>query len=525
MTVFRRDQRRFVVLGAIASAVLVLFLLSAQDHIPVPKPSSWRPYHHYEQQNLAGNVTLQKPVKTSSSTGARLAGTLRPSHAETTIPQVLRSLDSTTRVNAWSDGFTMFDTLYLKNGTFYAVTTHPQDFPPRDHIMTGALYGSIDTEPDIDASESIQYISPAQAKNILGDVATVISGVTFFIADPPQFLTHFYHFWGEIILGAWRVYATLALSTDSTALDRLPLPDRFIMPYVEHQDGWRDPAGINGPFMRLAFPRASINKADLWKDWVKMGTTMAFERSMIINRRAAHKSPLGTTFFKMIGGTAAVNAPTHFWEPVRQSLTKTLFGYIPKVSSDGKPLVAPNFKELAPSLPSPSSPEHTVELKPIVTYISRQRTSRRLLAQDHEGLVKALRALEEEGLCEVRMPVMERLTLPEQMAEIASSTIMVGVHGNGLTHQMFMPPSLRSAVFEIQPPNDYAFDYWMLAHNMGHKHYMVRNDTLTSYPPNQWHDGVNFGPDFHSANIPVHGPTVANMIRTRLTQPDNEVEP
>lgn len=35
---------------------------------------------------------------------------------------------------------------------------------------------------------------------------------------------------------------------------------------------------------------------------------------------------------------------------------------------------------------------------------------------------------------------------------------------------------------------DWAFDYWMLSHNLGHKHYMVRNDTLTTYPPTKWHE-------------------------------------
>lgn len=36
--------------------------------------------------------------------------------------------------------------------------------------------------------------------------------------------------------------------------------------------------------------------------------------------------------------------------------------------------------------------------------------------------------------------------------EPAITKILLGVHGNGLTHQLFMPPSLRSAVIEIQPP-------------------------------------------------------------------------
>ena len=63
--------------------------------------------------------------------------------------------------------------------------------------------------------------------------------------------------------------------------------------------------------------------------------------------------------------------------------------------------------------------------KPIVTYISRQTTGRRLTDESHEGLVRALRELEEEGICEVRIPVMERLSLGEQVAEVASSTVSI----------------------------------------------------------------------------------------------------
>jgi len=60
--------------------------------------------------------------------------------------------------------------------------------------------------------------------------------------------------------------------------------------FVDHDSGWRDRAGLNGPFLRLAFPNAAIEKADLWRDWIKIGTTQVFERAIIVNRRSAHRS-------------------------------------------------------------------------------------------------------------------------------------------------------------------------------------------------------------------------------------------
>ncbi len=62
---------------------------------------------------------------------------------------------------------------------------------------------------------------------------------------------------------------------------------------------------------------------------------------------------------------------------------------------------------------------------------------------------------------------------------------MIGVHGNGLTHELWMPRTPKSTVIEIFYPNceqlhahlsvcihtavGYLFDYEMLARNMGHK--------------------------------------------------------
>lgn len=93
---------------------------------------------------------------------------------------------------------------------------------------------------------------------------------------------------------------------------------------------------------------------------------------------------------------------------------------------------------------------------------------------------------------------------------------MVGVHGNGLTHQLWMPPSARSTVIEIVMYGGYTFDYEMLARNMGHKHYMVWNDTLLTYSKGTYHKGVKYPDGFHGSNIYVHGPAVAQKIKERL---------
>lgn len=137
----------------------------------------------------------------------------------------------------------------------------------------------------------------------------------------------------------------------------------------------------------------------------------------------------------MIAGTMNVTAPDGFWEPVRESLIGNLFGNVPKLNGRG-------------ILVDPPQPAHA---KPLVTYISRQASGRHLLEKDHEGLVQALKELESEGICEVRVAQMERMSLRDQLELISRSTVrhdsslfelrgrltvrkvLLGVHGNGLT--------------------------------------------------------------------------------------------
>ncbi|TFK25334.1 hypothetical protein FA15DRAFT_590707 [Coprinopsis marcescibilis] len=438
---------------------------------------------------------------------------------ETIIPSVvLPNTNPPVRQSAWVRGFVTFDRLYLKNGTFYVVTTDA-DFPPRTELIAQwlDLQGGVDSTA---TDKEMQYIHPEKASEVLGDYATVIPGFSVILYDPPQFMHHFYHWWGEIMIGMWRVYSTLAYGTTNgnspPSVDPLPFPSRFLMPAVEG-DQWRDRAGVIGPLMRAAFPAMLIEKADWWADLAKLGTTVVFERTVIISRYNAHNHPSFGIWHKMIAGTMSLVAPDGYWEPIRKSLVRNTIGYVPAIDSKGRILRS--------SMPASRSDElEPAHEKPVVTYISRQGAGRRLNEEDHVRLVESLRGLESEGLCRFEMPMMEKLTINGQLAVGARTTILVGVHGNGLTHQLIMPPSLRSTIFEIFDPPAYGFDYEMLARNLGHKHYAVNNDTLITFSKGQYHKGVLYTPGFHGNSIPVFGPVIADMIRRRLTEPDSSIE-
>ncbi|TFK25331.1 hypothetical protein FA15DRAFT_693824 [Coprinopsis marcescibilis] len=446
---------------------------------------------------------------------------LASTREETTIPSViLPGSNPPIKQSTWVLGFALMDTLYLRDGSFYVVTENPE-FPSRDDLI--ARWLDLDSGLDRTATDKeMQIISPEMASEVLGEVATVIPGFSVILYDPPQFMHHFYHWWGEIILGMWRVYSTLVfgpgegLGEDSgmKSLNSLSLPSRFILPAIQGKE-WRDRAGVIGPLMRAAFPGALIETSDYWEDLIDLETTVVFERAMIINRYNAHRHPNNNRWFKMIAGAMSLSAPEGYWEPIRKSILRNTLGYIPFVDSQARVVES--------SVPD-SQEDREYRNRPVVTYISRQNARRRLVEEDHLRLVESLKQLEEEGLCRLEIPAMERLNIKQQLEIGARTTIMVGVHGNGLTHQLIMPPSLRSAVFEIFDPPSYVFDYEMLARNLGHKHYGVQNDSFLTFPAQEYHEGLYYSPGFHGNSIPVYGPAIADMIRKRLTEPEDAVQ-
>ncbi|TFK25335.1 hypothetical protein FA15DRAFT_668561 [Coprinopsis marcescibilis] len=525
---FRRSQRSNVfILIAVVFVLSVWILLYNRERVS-----------SFVQDQRTRLLKQDAPyANTASNDGHTDPGNLKPGITqtiqETTIPSVLLpGRKPRTRQGAWIDGFVTFDRLYLRNGTFYVVTTNP-DFPAKERLIGQWL--ELSRVANLTATDKeMQIIDPTQAQEILGDHASLVPGFTVFLYDPAQFMHHLYHWWGEIILGMVRVYSTLAYGEGTPSknvtlsLESLPPPSRFVLPAI-HGNEWRDKPNLIGPLMRAAYPSTGIEKADYWNDLGNLNETFVFERSMVINRWAAHKHPNGKRWYKMIAGTMELTVPNGFWEPIRKNIVGNILGYVPFVNSLGQ--VEKSSLHLLKDKASPQAQQHKNNLisesdvKPLVTYISRQGSgNRRLVEEDHLRLVESLRALEKEGLCKFEMPAMEKLSIKQQLNISARSTILVGVHGNGLTHQLFMPASLRSAVFEILDPPSYTFDYEMLARNVGHKHYAVQNDTLVTFPKGVFHQGVHFSPGFHSKTIHVHGPAIADMIRTRLTQPDRVVE-
>jgi hypothetical protein len=83
---------------------------------------------------------------------------------------------------------------------------------------------------------------------------------------------------------------------------------------------------------------------------------------------------------------------------------------------------------------------------PTITYISRQGGGRALRDADHVALVQELEALVARKGWILEVPQMQRMTKDEQFALAMRTTVMLGVHGNGLSHQIWMEPTPYSTV-------------------------------------------------------------------------------
>ncbi|KAG6810988.1 hypothetical protein H0H92_009527 [Tricholoma furcatifolium] len=442
----RRDRVTF---ASISIAIILITILSWKTDSPeAPHRNAAivtkRPSLVSPQEVLADDFDAEGPSHKDAS-----AKDLRPAIGPLTIiPK-----------GAHSPGFTILDNLYLRNGTFYVITPDPSKFPPREDMISvpRGLAERIDLTP---TDKEMQFISPDDAEGTLGKYAIRTEGLSVMVYDPTEFMSHFYHWWGEIILGAWRILAFEGEKTQNVLT-----PRRFLMPF-SIKGKFRDDPGVDGPLMRAAWPSTPIEESDYWEDLIALDATVVFERVMLINRAAAHRHPWSGQWAKMIAGTMAVPAPENFWEPIRTSLITNLLGYLPTPAGDPK---TPHRAE------KPS-------LKPLVTYVSRQGAgARRLRQSDHEALIMAFADLEAEGVCEFREARMERMTVKEQVELAARSTVLIGVHGNGLTHQLWMAPSHRSAVFEIFDPEGFLFDYEMLARNVGHRVRILRPRCLHGF--------------------------------------------
>ncbi|KAG9005437.1 hypothetical protein FRB93_009743 [Tulasnella sp. JGI-2019a] len=423
-------------------------------------------------------------------------------------------------------GWTVFENLYMSNGTLYIITPDPGEWPDLRYFISVPMI-ALNTPENIAAREPtpelISFISRYQAERLWGDRIWDVKDFTFMVTDPPQFLNHYYHFVAETFLGLWRMFASLDPKIDAHGKSTLPKLGRIIVPYCSDDD-WVNAgrAPFNQWFLQGVFPSIGIESSRDWNHRVSLTASpkglsaFRFANVVLSDRSASFRGNLCPGRTNRIASEAyEVTTSTSsqwWWEPIRQSVLK--LSRVEKsimersVMWDGVWKWGLDFVDK-----NPQTLELALKSTPIViSYIVR--TNKRMLRpEDHKELVHGLRQLCASKGWQLNIVHAERMSKDEQVLMAAKTTIMLGVHGNGLTHLVWMSPSPLSTVIEMFYPGGFARDYEWTARALGHRHYAIRNDTYATYPnlPD-----VDYPEGFQGNSIPLYAPTVTKLIEDRL---------
>ncbi|RDX47978.1 hypothetical protein OH76DRAFT_1353103 [Lentinus brumalis] len=441
-------------------------------------------------------------------------------------------------------GWTVFKNLYMMNGTMFIVTSRPKSFPDIVFITSTGLPAENTPEniaARVPTSEDMAFLTPQEARDIWGgDVEKLeqnrlwaVPGNTFIINEPSQFLTHYYHFCAEWLFGAWAFWQgafNAVVDPASAARTSAPPVHRAIFANADAR-GWRDGPGFNSYIFRAAFPALTVETLDDWDDRIIATSNpdaprraWHFDTVLLSDRSAAFKGSICGSQTQRIAAEATEHMrklgqlTKLWWEPVRRGVLR--FAGVDErtldlgVKADAVMSARGRVKGIGAGAADSTKATSGLSDKDIViTYISRQSARRHLLDDDHAALVQALEDMVKKHGWELNVVQAERLSKEQQLQIAAKTTILLGVHGNGLTHLIMMPVTPVSTVIEIFYPKGFAHDYHWTSMALGMRHFAIWNDTYYTHPNEP---GVDYPEGFQGTEIPVYAPTVVQVIEERI---------
>ncbi|CAE6342091.1 unnamed protein product [Rhizoctonia solani] len=515
-------------------------LLSNQKHLAPSRPS-------YRHQVVPQDDDIPKPAPVP----------IIPKHGSHGIHNPIQHfVPSTPTKTSWPDlstglpltklvkhgaGWTIFENIYMSNGTMYIISDDPSRWPKR-RMMIDTGITALNTPANIAAREPTEYdldwISPKDAEARWGKRVWAVPDFTILYWDPLQFINHYYHFAAELLMGTWRMLASYDPHINMRGeYAKIPTPARAVFPHVEPKV-WRDGPSFNQFFLHAVWPGIGMEFNDAWEDRVKLtkssnpsdpanSTPHAFlyDKLLLVDRsasfRGTHCSVNARTVSEAVEATRSdlengpgIDKGKWWWEPLRRRVLK--MSSVDQAIQDISLWWYGSEADVARLGSTLDGGKPTVH----ITYISRQTARhRKLLAPDHEGLVQALQDLVARknalGTRPWKLEIVEaeHISREQQVRIAARTTVLLGVHGNGLTHLIMMPITPLSTVIELFYPGGFARDYQWTSTALGMRHYGVHNDTAFTEPALP---SVGYPEGFQGNEIPVHGPFIAKLIDERI---------
>jgi hypothetical protein len=193
----------------------------------------------------------------------------------------------------------------------------------------------------------------------------------------------------------------------------------------------RDRPRFNPTIMTALFPSTAMlypeDFADLAKSTVShLPNAFVLERALLADRSAAFRGPYTGPTARTVASAMHVGTTSRWWwEPIRRQVLRYsgVDDDILNRSMEGYGAVDPAAKTPGPGVTNlePLAPQGTY--KPLVTYISRQNSRRRLTPESHADLVQALEERSQKLGFELVIVEAERLTKEEQFALAARTTV------------------------------------------------------------------------------------------------------
>ncbi|KAJ6576434.1 hypothetical protein DFH09DRAFT_1451610 [Mycena vulgaris] len=360
-------------------------------------------------------------------------------------------------------------------------------------------------------AHEMAFITPEEARSKWGADSSsggrhrvrTVEGTTLLFNDPPQFLNHYFHFVAELMFGSWAFFYGAFFDGLVKPPSDISTEPSFNLPFISTSTPKID---------RVIFIHSDVEVSTDWDDRVnatsnaEIGRAWHFPLVLLADRSAAFRSTIcgqytqrtAAAAWTMMAKQGKIDLIGNWWSSMRAALLRYAGG-------------------------DPHEELHSVLQVPetiVITYINRQGTRRHLRDEDNSALVAAIEELvarknREGKKWEFHNVHAERLSLDEQVKYAGRTTILLGVHGNGLTHLVLMKPNRVSAVLEMFFPGGFARDYEWTSRSLGMTHYSIWNDTSFTHPHEpEW---PAYPEGFQGPNIPVSGAFVADLIDKHVT--------
>lgn len=257
---------------------------------------------------------------------------------------------------------------------------------------------------DLNRGYKILHESPSY-----GNENSVLDGTTILIMDVhPGLVFHFFHLL-EHLAGIWAFYG------DEHSSD----VKRFV--FVGMNDPWEGPNQIHKHLINALFPAAQVMTWDHFRNTCKNGL-VRLERAVISDRGLSIKDPSCIRINKHLGAALPFIHPKNM-----QGMADVIHAY-------------------AQTIPKTSQ-------KLRITYIKRP-PPRCLTENVEKEMIKKISALPNVTLKTIDFAA---ISFCEQINIIGNTDVLISVHGNGLSHTLFLPP--HACLIEIFPPNTHHLDF------------------------------------------------------------------